>query len=413
MRSVSVLGATGSIGASTLDLIRREPGKWRIVALTANGNAAGLARLAIEFRAEIAVVADENSLPELREALAGSGIVAAGGAAALVEAATRPADITVACLEDLSPQDNGNLAKSVSPNDPISAAYAYTYIHTVQVNGLPMDAKVTDLNALVEIDHELVDNLVIKLTSPAGKSMLLFNGGSCGVGRKHIDAVFDDEGANFACNGFPIAVSGTVKAQGSLLSLVDGDNPNGTWTFEVTDKAALGGGLIRTLGVDITYATALSVLPTAFDNASNCGIEFTHTDLDQKAQCAAGQVIRRQWRAEDPSGNASTCIQRITLQDNLPLIVDFPEDVTVSLMDLQEYAQSQMRNDLQDHGYSETPGERSIEVIGDVACVRQAFTMNFADRTVEAVDVFLLRRRGDGWRILSVASDMAQSTHDS
>jgi 1-deoxy-D-xylulose-5-phosphate reductoisomerase len=98
MRSVSVLGATGSIGASTLDLIRREPDKWRVVALTANGNAAGLARLAIEFRAEIAVVADENSLPELREALAGSGIVAAGGAAALVEAATRPADITVAAI---------------------------------------------------------------------------------------------------------------------------------------------------------------------------------------------------------------------------------------------------------------------------------------------------------------------------
>lgn len=98
MRSISVLGATGSIGASTLDLIRREPGKWRVVALTANGNAASLARLAIEFRAEIAVVADENSLPELREALADSGIVAAGGAAALVEAATRPADITVAAI---------------------------------------------------------------------------------------------------------------------------------------------------------------------------------------------------------------------------------------------------------------------------------------------------------------------------
>ncbi|MCZ8324031.1 MAG: 1-deoxy-D-xylulose-5-phosphate reductoisomerase [Sphingomonadaceae bacterium] len=98
MRSISVLGATGSIGASTLDLIRREPDKWRVVALTANGNAAGLARLAIEFRAEIAVVADENSLPDLREALAGSGIVASGGAAALVEAATRPADITVAAI---------------------------------------------------------------------------------------------------------------------------------------------------------------------------------------------------------------------------------------------------------------------------------------------------------------------------
>ncbi len=98
MRSVSVLGATGSIGASTLDLIRRAPGNWRVVALTANGNAASLAQLAREFGAEVAVVADESSLPALREALAGTGIEAAGGAAALVEAAARPADITVAAI---------------------------------------------------------------------------------------------------------------------------------------------------------------------------------------------------------------------------------------------------------------------------------------------------------------------------
>ncbi|MFO1256560.1 MAG: 1-deoxy-D-xylulose-5-phosphate reductoisomerase [Sphingomonadaceae bacterium] len=97
-RTISILGATGSIGASTLDLIRRERGKWRVVALTANGNAADLARLAREFSAEVAVVADETALPALREALAGSGIAAAGGAGALVDAATRPADITVAAI---------------------------------------------------------------------------------------------------------------------------------------------------------------------------------------------------------------------------------------------------------------------------------------------------------------------------
>jgi len=95
-RTISILGATGSIGASTLDLIRREKRRWRVVALTANGNAAELARLAREFSADIAVVADESGLPALREALAGSGIAAAGGAAALVEAASRPADITIA-----------------------------------------------------------------------------------------------------------------------------------------------------------------------------------------------------------------------------------------------------------------------------------------------------------------------------
>ncbi len=98
MRSVSILGATGSIGASTLDLIRREKDKWRVVALTANGNVAELAKLAREFSAEVAVTADEGCLPQLREALAGSGIGAAGGEAALVEAASRPADITIAAI---------------------------------------------------------------------------------------------------------------------------------------------------------------------------------------------------------------------------------------------------------------------------------------------------------------------------
>ena len=98
MRSLTVLGATGSVGASTLDLVRRERVKWRIVALTANCQAAELAALAREFSAEIAVVADESCLPELRGALAGSGIEAAGGAAALAEAATRSADLTLAAI---------------------------------------------------------------------------------------------------------------------------------------------------------------------------------------------------------------------------------------------------------------------------------------------------------------------------
>ena len=69
MRSISILGATGSIGASTLDLIRRNRGDWRVVALTANGKAAELAALAREFEVELAVVADEACLPALREAI--------------------------------------------------------------------------------------------------------------------------------------------------------------------------------------------------------------------------------------------------------------------------------------------------------------------------------------------------------
>lgn len=98
IRSLTVLGATGSVGASTLDLVRRNPGRFRVLALTANCQAAELAALAREFAAEIAVVADETCLPALRDGLAGSGVEAAGGAAALAEAAARGADLTVAAI---------------------------------------------------------------------------------------------------------------------------------------------------------------------------------------------------------------------------------------------------------------------------------------------------------------------------
>lgn len=97
-RSITILGATGSIGASTLDLVRRNREEWRVEALTANGNVLELAKLAREFAPGIVVAADETCLPALREALAGTGIAAAGGAQAVIEAAARGADLTVAAI---------------------------------------------------------------------------------------------------------------------------------------------------------------------------------------------------------------------------------------------------------------------------------------------------------------------------
>ena len=98
MRTISILGATGSIGASTLDLVRRNREEWRVVAVTANGNAAELAQLAKEFGVELAVVADETRLPELRAALSGTNIEAAAGGQALCDAGSRGADLTVAAI---------------------------------------------------------------------------------------------------------------------------------------------------------------------------------------------------------------------------------------------------------------------------------------------------------------------------
>ena len=87
MKTVTILGATGSVGTSTLDLVEREPDRFTVRALTANCDVAGLAAAAIRTRAEIAVVADEGCLPALRDALAGTSTQAAGGAQALCDAA--------------------------------------------------------------------------------------------------------------------------------------------------------------------------------------------------------------------------------------------------------------------------------------------------------------------------------------
>ncbi|MFM1966021.1 MAG: putative lumazine-binding, partial [Actinomycetota bacterium] len=87
----------------------------------------------------------------------------------------------------------------------------------------------------------------------------------------------------------------------------------------------------------------------------------------------------------------------------------FPEDPHISVMGLRAYAESQMRNDLGEQGYSETPGVGSTQVYGDVAVVRQPFTMNFADRAVGAIDVFSLARIDGAWKVVSVVSDTVTS----
>jgi 1-deoxy-D-xylulose-5-phosphate reductoisomerase len=97
-RSLSIFGATGSVGASTLDLVRRNRDDWDIVALTANGNVAELAALAREFRPRVAVCADPGCERALADALAGEGIAVAAGEGALVDAARLGADVTMAAI---------------------------------------------------------------------------------------------------------------------------------------------------------------------------------------------------------------------------------------------------------------------------------------------------------------------------
>ena len=98
IRSVTVLGATGSIGDSTMDLIRGARDRYSVEALTGNSNVQGLAKLAREFDARFVAVADASKLGELKEALAGTRTECGAGESAIIEAAARPADWVMAAV---------------------------------------------------------------------------------------------------------------------------------------------------------------------------------------------------------------------------------------------------------------------------------------------------------------------------
>ena len=93
-----MLGATGSVGTSTVDLLKRGNGRYTVEAVTAHKNGAKLAQIARDLNARFAVVADASAYDELKAALAGSGIEAGCGETALVEAALRPADWVMAAV---------------------------------------------------------------------------------------------------------------------------------------------------------------------------------------------------------------------------------------------------------------------------------------------------------------------------
>jgi 1-deoxy-D-xylulose-5-phosphate reductoisomerase len=97
-RKISILGATGSIGKSTLDLVERSPEKFEVVAVTAATNVEALAEIARRTGAKLAVVADQSRYRDLAEKLAGTDCRAAAGEEALIEAATGQAELVIAAI---------------------------------------------------------------------------------------------------------------------------------------------------------------------------------------------------------------------------------------------------------------------------------------------------------------------------
>ena len=149
MKRVSIFGATGSVGQSTLDLVRRQPDAYRVVALTANSDVDSLAQVARESGAQVAVIGQAHLYGALRDALAGSGVEAAAGEDALVDAARLDADWTMAAIVGCA---------GLKPTMAALAAGATVALANkeslVSAGGLMMDAARSSGATLLPVDSE-------------------------------------------------------------------------------------------------------------------------------------------------------------------------------------------------------------------------------------------------------------------
>ena len=176
MKKITILGATGSIGQSTIDLIKRDPENYDVVALTGGRNVQQLARDAIDLRADIAVTCYAECHSELASLLAGTGIEVAAGAEAVVEAAERPADWCMSSIvgaAGLAPgwaalKQGKTLAlankESLVTAGPILLAHAASHGATI----LPVDSEHSAVfQALVGEDMSAVERIIITASGGA------------------------------------------------------------------------------------------------------------------------------------------------------------------------------------------------------------------------------------------------------
>jgi len=176
MRKVSIFGATGSIGQSTLDLIKRAPDEYKVVALTGSSNIKQLAADAKALNAEIAVTADESRLDDLRDALRGTDIIAAAGQNAITEAAHRPADWIMSAIVGAAGLAPGMAALAQGStlalaNKESLVCAGKLLLDTAQTHGatiLPVDSEHSAVfQALVGEDMAAVERIIITASGGA------------------------------------------------------------------------------------------------------------------------------------------------------------------------------------------------------------------------------------------------------
>lgn len=169
-KSICVLGSTGSVGTSTLDLVSRDPARFQIDALTANSNVDLLAKQAREFGARFAVVANPDKYQDLKDALSGSGVEAAAGADALNEAADRDSEFVMGAIvgaaglrPTLTAAKRGACVALANKECLVSAGTVF--LEAVKKAGatlLPVDSEHNAIFQVLETDnHDAVEKIIL------------------------------------------------------------------------------------------------------------------------------------------------------------------------------------------------------------------------------------------------------------
>ncbi len=181
-RSVTILGATGSVGANTLDLISKSGGALCVEAVTANSNVEALARIARESGARYAAIAKPELYKELKRQLDGTGIETGGGPESLEEAAARPADRVMGAIvgaAGLAPVlravRNGSVV-ALANKEALVCAGSILVDETKRTGSvlLPVDSEHNAIHQVFDYDHaDAVEKIILTASGgPFRKSSL-------------------------------------------------------------------------------------------------------------------------------------------------------------------------------------------------------------------------------------------------
>ncbi|MCB5943175.1 1-deoxy-D-xylulose-5-phosphate reductoisomerase [Acidocella sp. KAb 2-4] len=170
VKRLTILGSTGSVGTQTLDLVAENPEAYAVCALIGGRNVPLLAAQAKQFRPELTVIADEALLPALREALAGTGLACAGGREAVIEAAGREVDWTMAAITGvagleptLAAVKHGGTIAFANKEALVSAGDIFLRaVHDAKATLLPVDSEHNAIfQAMADGNSKAIDKIVL------------------------------------------------------------------------------------------------------------------------------------------------------------------------------------------------------------------------------------------------------------